>query len=219
MQSYKLFFFTVDFYKKTISSGEVITVDPPTFSVAGGTYFSSQTVEIRCATEGASIYYTIDGTTPDNTKTAYTTALTISATTTVKAIAIKDGVSSEIAEATYTINNGGKVTFIAGTDTGDTSVTKNGITVSMSTMSRDDNYRAYANTDMTVTSTVGNITSVVITCTASGNNNNGPGKFSGQGYTYSGEIGTWSGSSTSVTLSASSQVRMTKIEVTYTSAN
>ena len=110
------------------------------------------------------------------------------------------------------------VTFTAGTDTGETSVTKGGITVSMSTMSRTDNYRTYANTSMTVTSTVGNITEVKVTCTASGTSDYGPGKFSGKGYTYSGTVGTWSGSAESVTLSASAQVRMTKIEVTYTSA-
>ena len=110
------------------------------------------------------------------------------------------------------------VTFTAGTDTGETSVTKSGITVSMSTMSRTDNYRTYANTSMTVTSTVGNITEVKVTCTASGTSSYGPGKFSGKGYTYSETVGTWSGSAESVTLSASAQVRMTKIEVTYTSA-
>ena len=110
------------------------------------------------------------------------------------------------------------VTFTAGTDTGESSVTKSGITVSMSTMSRTDNYRTYANSSMTVTSTVGNITEVKVTCTASGTSSNGPGKFSGTGYTYSGTVGTWSGSAESVTLSASAQVRMTKIEVTYTSA-
>lgn len=110
------------------------------------------------------------------------------------------------------------VTFTAGTDTGESSVTKSGITVSMSTMNRTDNYRTYANTSMTVTSTVGNITEVKVTCTASGTSSYGPGKFSGTGYTYSGTVGTWSGSAESVTLSASAQVRITKIEVTYTSA-
>ena len=111
------------------------------------------------------------------------------------------------------------VTFNAGTDTGETSVTKSGITVTMSTMSRTDNYRTYANTEMVVSSTVGNITKVEVTCTASGTNNYGPGKFSGTGYTYSGTVGTWTGSSESVTLKASAQVRITKIEVTYGGSN
>lgn len=106
------------------------------------------------------------------------------------------------------------VTFTAGTDKGATSISKNGVTVFMSTMNRDDNYRTYANTNMTVTSTAGNITSVEVTCTASGTSDYGPGNFSGTGYTYSGYVGTWSGSATTVTLKASSQVRMSKIVVT-----
>ncbi len=111
------------------------------------------------------------------------------------------------------------VTFTAGTDTGETSVTKDGVTVSMSTMSRTDNYRCYANTAMTIVSSVGNITSVELTCTGNGDSNYGPGKFSlTEGYTgsysYSGNIGTWIGSAADISLSASSQVRMTEIVVT-----
>lgn len=128
-------------------------------------------------------------------------------------------VSGETATFTPTQTGGNNpvdVTFTAGTDTGETSVTKDGITVSMSTMSRDDNYRTYANSDMTVTAASGKtIKQVKVTCTGSGNNNYGPGKFSGDGYTYSGNVGTWSGSAATVTLSASAQVRMTKIVVTY----
>jgi hypothetical protein len=131
----------------------------------------------------------------------------------------EDGVT---ATTSYTVNvnprqggEGGTVTFVAGEDTGDTSVTKEGITVSMSTMSRDDNYRTYANTSMTVASTVGNITKIEITCTGADDANYGPGKFSGDGYTYSGNIGTWTGSAKTVSLSASAQVRITEITVTY----
>lgn len=107
------------------------------------------------------------------------------------------------------------VTFIAGTDTGSTSVTKDGITITMSTMSRDDNYRVYASTDLTVTAASGKIAKIALTCTASGDSNYGPGKLSGTGYSYSGTVGTWTGSATSVTLSASTQCRITQIVVTY----
>lgn len=111
------------------------------------------------------------------------------------------------------------VTFTAGEDTGETSVTKDGITVSMSTMSRTDNYRCYANTAMTVVSTIGDITSIDLTCTGNGEANYGPGKFSltdgyTGSYTYSGTVGTWNGSAEEVSLTASSQVRMSKIVVT-----
>ena len=82
-------------------------VSTPTFSPAGGTYTTEQTVTISCATSGATIYYTTDGTTPSASSTEYNAAITISETTTLKAIAVKDGTSSSVAEATYTINTGG----------------------------------------------------------------------------------------------------------------
>ena len=91
---------------KLVEAGGTITVATPTFSVASGTYSSTQSVQIQCETDGATIYYTTDNSTPDDTKTVYTGAITISTTTTVKAIAIKDGVSSGVASATYTISSG-----------------------------------------------------------------------------------------------------------------
>lgn len=115
---------------------------------------------------------------------------------------------------------GDEVTFTANVETGTTSITKSGITISATdgTFSRSDNYRVYANKKMTVSSEVGNITKVVVNCTASGTSDYGPGKFSGTGYSYSGKVGTWTGSSTSVTLSASAQVRITSIVVTTASS-
>ncbi|MCR4837049.1 MAG: chitobiase/beta-hexosaminidase C-terminal domain-containing protein, partial [Bacteroidaceae bacterium] len=53
-------------------SGETpTTVSTPTFSPAGGTYTTEQTVTISCATSGATIYYTTDGTTPSAASTKY----------------------------------------------------------------------------------------------------------------------------------------------------
>lgn len=89
-------------------SGETpTTVSTPTFSPAGGTYATAQTVTISCATSGATIYYTTNGTTPSEASTKYNAAINISETTTLKAIAIKDGTESSVAEATYMINTGG----------------------------------------------------------------------------------------------------------------
>lgn len=86
----------------TITPNEINAVATPTFSVAGGEYIDAQTVEITCATEGASIFYTIDGTDPTAASNPYTQAITISATTTLKAIAVMGEDVSNIATATYT---------------------------------------------------------------------------------------------------------------------
>ena len=108
-------------------------------------------------------------------------------------------------------------TFKAGTDTSSSSsLTKNGITITMSTMNRDDNYRANSGTSLKVASSNGNIIKAEFTCTASDTNNYGPGKMKGDNYSYSGKIGTWalSTGATSFTLSTTAQVRMIQIAVT-----
>lgn len=80
-------------------------VATPTFSPAGGTYTEAQNVTISTTTEGATIYYTLDGTTPTTSSSVYSAAITISETTTVKAFAVKtDMIDSEVATAEYTIN-------------------------------------------------------------------------------------------------------------------
>ena len=74
----------------------------PTFSPAAGSYLEAQNVTIT-ETTGADIYYTLDGTDPSDASTPYTGAIAVGSTTTIKAIAIKDSKSSNIASATYTI--------------------------------------------------------------------------------------------------------------------
>ena len=83
---------------------EMASVATPTFTPAAGTYITTQYVTIACETEGATIYYTLDGTDPTTESTVYTDTITINATTTVKAFAVKEGLNnSAIASATYTI--------------------------------------------------------------------------------------------------------------------
>ena len=77
----------------------------PVFSHPAGTYTNSVDVTLSCETEGATIYYTLDGNDPTNASTEYTDAIHITQTTTVKAIAIKNAQSSAIVSATYTITN------------------------------------------------------------------------------------------------------------------
>jgi len=83
----------------------------PTFSVEEGEYSEAKSIEISCATDGASIFYTTDGSTPTNSSTAYSSAILITESTTLKAIAIKDEVESAVASATYIMNRPAAPTF------------------------------------------------------------------------------------------------------------
>ncbi len=77
----------------------------PTFSPVAGTYSSTQTVTISDATAGATIHYTLDGTTPTTSSTVYAGPITMSSTTTIEAIATASGYNPGAAStATYTIN-------------------------------------------------------------------------------------------------------------------
>lgn len=82
-------------------------VATPAFTLVDGTYTTAQTVGITCATDGATIYYTTDGTYPTTSSTEYTAAISLSerGAYTIKAIAVKAGSeNSEVAEAEYKIN-------------------------------------------------------------------------------------------------------------------
>ena len=79
-------------------------VATPMFSPTGGTFTETQSVTLSCATGGATIHYTADGSAPTVDSPVYSTAITVSTTTTIKAIAVKaDMTESLVAEATYTI--------------------------------------------------------------------------------------------------------------------
>ena len=88
---------------KEVGTPKVAT---PTFSPEPSvTYTSAQEVTISCATSGATIYYTTDGSTPTTSSTPYSGAITVDHTMTIKAIAVATGYDdSEVATATYTIN-------------------------------------------------------------------------------------------------------------------
>ena len=76
------------------------TLASPTIS--GNTSFSESTQVSISGPDGAEIHYTTDGTVPTAESALYSEAFTLSATTTVKAIAIKDGQSSEVASRVFT---------------------------------------------------------------------------------------------------------------------
>ena len=99
-----------------ISAAE--TVNTPTADVTAGTYNSNQTVTLASSTDGATIYYTTDGTEPSigddgkpsGTTKEYSDAISVTGTqgltnsTTIKAIAVKSGMyPSAMSEFVYTI--------------------------------------------------------------------------------------------------------------------
>ena len=86
----------------TITLAKVSSVKTPVISLATGNYFETQNVTISCETNDATIYYTLDGTEPTSASTLYNGAITISETTTLKAIAIKGEDASAVTSATYT---------------------------------------------------------------------------------------------------------------------
>jgi hypothetical protein len=77
----------------------------PTFSPLGGTFTSAQSVTISDTTPTAAIYYTTDGSTPTAGSTQYSTAITVSTSETIQAIAVASGyTNSSIGSAAFTIN-------------------------------------------------------------------------------------------------------------------
>jgi hypothetical protein len=134
-------------------------VAKPGFSLKAGKYRFVQTVDISDKTDGASIYYTTDGTTPTASSTPYTGALAVGVTETLKAIAVATGhPDSAIASATYTIacgtiakrclpaltgtNTAGQSAFDLYADIGTGSVSTSGTIVDLSNTLL--NYRAFA---------------------------------------------------------------------------
>ncbi|MCH3916109.1 MAG: chitobiase/beta-hexosaminidase C-terminal domain-containing protein [Spirochaetia bacterium] len=105
----------------------VSTVTTPTFSPTGCTFSDTQSVTMT-STSGATIYYTTDGTTPTTSSSHITSggSIPLSATTTIKAMAVKSGMANSAVatsgeytkKITYTIGStgpaGGKVFYDKG---------------------------------------------------------------------------------------------------------
>jgi hypothetical protein len=99
-------------YAAGFASSQVVTAYytlqavAPAFSPAAGVFNTSQMVVLTTATPGASIRYTVDGTTPTSTSgTIYVSPIAVTATTTIKAIAYAAGLTdSSVSTATYTIS-------------------------------------------------------------------------------------------------------------------
>lgn len=91
-----------------IASAEYVVILPvatPAFSPAGGEVEEGTEVTITCATDGATIYYTTDGTEPTTESAVYTGVITVIEAMTIKAMAAKEGyyTNSAVAVASFTI--------------------------------------------------------------------------------------------------------------------
>lgn len=94
----------------TYGSVDPTFVAAPTIKPATGTYYEAQEVSIK-AGEGSSIFYTLDGSEPSASSTAYTAPFTVEKTTTVKAIAVKGEYKSQVSESVITIETVQKKTI------------------------------------------------------------------------------------------------------------
>ena len=131
---------------------DVTTVSQPVFSPEEGSYANQVVVSMTSATEGATIYYTTNNANATVQSNVYEGPVTLTETTTLKAIAVKDGTSSYQTIATYTITDGqggetpaeGMIAFgnqlfgtsydgsLTGDELRDYSGTQNGVTVTYS---------------------------------------------------------------------------------------
>jgi hypothetical protein len=143
--------FSYDHYDSG-NTPDVTTVSQPVFSPEEGSYTNQVVVSMTSATEGATIYYTTNNANATVQSNVYEGPITLTETTTLKAIAVKDGTSSYQTIATYTITDEqggetpaeGMIAFgnqlfgtsftgsVSGNDMGDFSGTKNGVTVTYS---------------------------------------------------------------------------------------
>jgi uncharacterized repeat protein (TIGR02543 family) len=117
------------------------TVEKPTAIPAGGNYTSAQTVTLTSATTEADIHYTLDGTAPTASSAKYSSSITISATSTLKAIAVKTGMTnSDILTETYTITLPEKVIQPTATPAGGNYTSAQTVTLTSATTGADIHY-------------------------------------------------------------------------------
>lgn len=105
--------FVQDLERPTSKISDNLIVANPYFINGARTFKDKTTVEITSGNEGARLYYTLDGSTPTTGSTLFTAPITVTATTTIKAIAVKDGKSSMVNSGTFTKTKGDvKLTLI-----------------------------------------------------------------------------------------------------------
>ncbi|MBQ6340486.1 MAG: C10 family peptidase [Kiritimatiellae bacterium] len=89
--------------EKDIMLTGIASVSEPQFTPASCLFYPSTNITISCATAGATIRYTLDGSDPTESSTPYTSAITVNDDTVIRARAWKSGLNpSVIVSATYT---------------------------------------------------------------------------------------------------------------------
>jgi hypothetical protein len=81
----------------------LLVPEAPTADPAPGNYNSTQLVNLRSSTVGASVYYTTDGSDPDPNSFLIIYPLQVDHNLTIKAVAVKDGVCSPVSSFNYVI--------------------------------------------------------------------------------------------------------------------
>lgn len=81
-------------------------VKPPTANYSGGDILPGTVIQLFCATDGAKIFYTTDGSVPTTQSTEYNAPITVNETQTIKAIAVKDGMeNSRVSQFDYVVTD------------------------------------------------------------------------------------------------------------------
>ena len=174
--------FTVLFHVGSSSSGpsEPIvpdpdkpeTVDNPVITIA------NNIVTLTCNTENAVIHYTLDGTDPDVSSTVYISPFTLSDTTTIKAIAIKNDKTSAIVTKVYEapeqtivtepeiiITENGEVTLVNSTDGATVYYTTDGTNPSTSSQVYSEAFVIASGTTIKAIAVKNNVQSLIVSKT------------------------------------------------------
>lgn len=219
------------------NSQVISVVRAPSFSPADGN-FSTTTLSVTITAEaGAQIRYTTDGTDPTTTTgSVYSSAISINASTTIKAIAVKDGFASGVVSKAYTKvgSSSTTATFVFNTDDGIAALgiskpsssagtslagpyTVDGVTMAVTHGSTDTRiWNSSGTLDLRIYKSGGSLAFTapsgksIKNITLAGNAVNG---FTASTGTFS--SGSWTGSANSVTLTATGTGKINTITVTY----
>lgn len=101
----RMFYYDTPTPGRPNGQGKTAYAPRPEFELAAGFYYGRQTVGIRVP-EGTTVYYTTDGTIPDESDSRYNGPFAIEKTTSVRAVAYRDGYLASVpATASYLIDS------------------------------------------------------------------------------------------------------------------